>query len=256
MRDGFAPRLQSSLRCDPVRPFATLAPVVAGAVVVAIATALGAGIAVAQDASPDPPDLRYVYASEEQVLVEMFPGAATFVLDRRAIGASLRARIERRLERRLPEDQLYAYLAYDGDDAFLGYAVVTEEIGKYRPITFMVAVDPDLQVREAQVLVYRESRGMEVRRKRFLHQYVGKTTSDALRINRDIINVTGATLSVRAMNRGVERVLVSLQELYGRTPPSLSAARSRAAAAGSDDSGSSDRKGSESGESGSPGSQR
>ena len=65
-------------------------------------------------------------------------------------------------------------------------------------------------------MVYREPVGAEVRRQRFSRQFRGKTAKDPLRINRDILNVTGATMSVQAMTAGVKKVLVILDELYSR----------------------------------------
>jgi Na+-translocating ferredoxin:NAD+ oxidoreductase RnfG subunit len=102
-----------------------------------------------------------------------------------------------------------------GRGALRGYAVVTEEIGKYRPITFMVGATPDLAVRDVEVLAYRESRGGEVKRKRFLSQYRGKRAADPIDVNRDIVNISGATISVRSLNAGVKRVLAELTLLYG-----------------------------------------
>ena len=112
-------------------------------------------------------------------------------------------------------DSLQLYIAYREDGKQLGYSVVLNEIGKYRPITFMVGVTRDFRIKDVAVLVYRESRGGEVRRARFLRQYRGKRTSDPVRINRDIINITGATLSVRALNRGVRESVHLLKQLYG-----------------------------------------
>jgi hypothetical protein len=63
-------------------------------------------------------------------------------------------------------------------------------------------------------LVYREARGSEVRTKRFNYQYQGKNLDDPIRINRDIINITGATMSVRSMSAGVKRVLVLTDEFF------------------------------------------
>ncbi|MEZ4647888.1 MAG: FMN-binding protein [Candidatus Eisenbacteria bacterium] len=100
--------------------------------------------------------------------------------------------------------------------ALLGYALVDEEVGKYRPITFLVGTDADLSVKGVEVLVYRESRGGEVQKARFLRQYRGKVADDPIRINKDILNIAGATLSVRALNLGVRRVLVSLEMLSER----------------------------------------
>ena len=103
----------------------------------------------------------------------------------------------------------------DGSGSLRVYYVITDEIGKYRQITFMVGVTPDLRVRDVAVMVYRESRGGEVRRKRFLSQYRGKTAGSAIDVGRDIINISGATISVRSLNAGVKRVLAELTALYG-----------------------------------------
>src|SRR5437867_3928415 len=65
-----------------------------------------------------------------------------------------------------------------------------------------------------KVLVYRESKGSEVRMKRFNSQYEGKTVLDPIRINKDIINITGATMSVRSVSAGVKRALVLIDEFY------------------------------------------
>ena len=45
-------------------------------------------------------------------------------------------------------------------------------------------------------------------------QYQGKDVRDPIRINRDIINISGATMSVRSASAGVKRVLVLVDEFY------------------------------------------
>jgi len=66
---------------------------------------------------------------------------------------------------------------------------------------------PDLKVKDVVVLTYRESRGGEVRRSRFLRQYRGKSAKSPVRLNRDVIGIAGATLSAQAVNRGVKKAL-------------------------------------------------
>jgi Na+-translocating ferredoxin:NAD+ oxidoreductase RnfG subunit len=78
----------------------------------------------------------------------------------------------------------------------------------------MVGVDPDGGVLNVEVLIYRESRGSEVRTKRFNAQYEGKTVWDPIRMNKDIINISGATMSVRSLSAGVKRTLVIVDEIY------------------------------------------
>jgi Na+-translocating ferredoxin:NAD+ oxidoreductase RnfG subunit len=89
--------------------------------------------------------------------------------------------------------------------ALLGHAVVVEEIGKHRPITFVVGLRPDGRVADVAVMAYREPYGGEIRSARFLSQYHDKGPGDAVRPYRDIRNVAGATLSVEAASRAVKK---------------------------------------------------
>jgi transcriptional regulator of nitric oxide reductase len=87
----------------------------------------------------------------------------------------------------------------------LGHAFVVEEIGKHRPITFVVGLRPDGRVADVAVMAYREAYGGEIRSARFLSQYHDKGPGDAVRPYRDIRNVAGATLSVEAASRAVKK---------------------------------------------------
>jgi hypothetical protein len=79
-------------------------------------------------------------------------------------------------------------------------AWILDEIGKEEPITagFVVSDGKILQVR---ILTYRESRGGEVRYPAFLKQYQGVELLIDHYLNRNIDGISGATLSVNAMNR-------------------------------------------------------
>ncbi|MBD3297286.1 MAG: FMN-binding protein [candidate division Zixibacteria bacterium] len=147
-----------------------------------------------------------VLQSDADALDEIFDDSDSTHCDTIVVSDSLRAMLESRLERTVRDSVYIAYYVFD-DGAFMGYGIVSEERGKYRPITFMAGVSPDMHVIDVRVLVYRESRGGEVQRKRFLRQYRDKDLTDPLRINRDIINITGATISVRALNAGVRKAL-------------------------------------------------
>ena len=92
--------------------------------------------------------------------------------------------------------------------------MVHNTIGKHKHMTYMVGVDTNGACSDVELLVFREARGSEVRRKRFNAQYEGKTVSDPIRINKDIINISGATMSVRSISAGVKRVLVLVDEFY------------------------------------------
>ena len=187
-------------------------------------TAIGAlGSASAQAPSAVEIGPIQVYMTAEEAQAKIFPTLASTRLEVKAVSTALKEQAESQLGRRFAEDSLRVHLLYDAADRLLGYAIVTEEIGKYRPITFMVGVDPQFKVEGAAVLIYRESRGGEVRRSRFLRQYRGKSSADPIRINRDIVNISGATMSVQALNFSVRKLLYITQALYA--PSSLGARR-------------------------------
>ena len=163
-----------------------------------------------------------VLLTEGQALREVFPDAAGFRVHEFAPTATQRAALEDALGRRLFEPAYRFLLVYDRAARLQGYALVTDERGKYRPITFMVGVTPDFRVADAAVMVYRESRGGEVQRARFLSQYRGRTLRDPIQINRDIVNISGATISVRSMNAGVRKALAVAQAAFGAGVPPLS----------------------------------
>ncbi len=77
---------------------------------------------------------------------------------------------------------------------------ILEEIGKDQPITTGLVVDAG-HLSDVQVLIYRESRGWEVRYPAFTDQFKGAILNDKLRLDRHIDGITGATMSVDALTR-------------------------------------------------------
>lgn len=77
---------------------------------------------------------------------------------------------------------------------------ILEETGKEELITagFVVV---DGRIDHVRVLVYRESRGHEVRRSSFLKQFKDARLAQGNRLDREIDGIVGATLSVGAMQR-------------------------------------------------------
>lgn len=65
----------------------------------------------------------------------------------------------------------------------------------------------DGSVKQIEILEYRETYGSEVRGAAWRQQFVGKTAASPVRLNKDIANITGATLSSKHITDGVRRVL-------------------------------------------------
>jgi FAD:protein FMN transferase len=168
-------------------------------------------------AEPDGEEGEIVYLTLGEVLQKAFPEADSVWSETWTPDDDQRKRIERRLGWRL-KDRSFEIFQATRENRHMGYAVVDEEIGLYRPITFMVKMGPTGQADGVWIMVYRESRGGEVKRQRFLSQYRGKNVDSPIRLNRDIIGITGATLSVRALNGGVKKMLAVIDVAYSQKP--------------------------------------
>lgn len=84
-------------------------------------------------------------------------------------------------------------------------AWVLDVIGRDHPITVGITVEQD-RITDVRVLVYRESRGWEVRHDFFTRQFDGAQLAQS-RLDRRIDGITGATLSVDAMRRAARLAL-------------------------------------------------
>ena len=161
-----------------------------------------------------PPEARAtVYLTREEALRLAFGPSASITEERRALDPTVRADVEQRLGRPVPE-QSFAFYVGRSASGVEGYGVVLEELGKHEPITFFVAISPKGSVKDVMVLEYRETRGGDVRQKGFLKQYVGKTSHDPLELEEDITPISGATISARAMSDGVKKALVIWEAIY------------------------------------------
>lgn len=154
-----------------------------------------------------------VFLTEEQALTLVFPTSKKIRKETLRLTPQQKESIETRIGWKFPEDTFEVYIGETGD-VLDGYAMMHHTIGKHKPMTYMVGVDPKGRITNVELMVFREARGSEVGRKRFNYQYEGKTVLDPVRINKDIINISGATMSVRSMSAGVKRVLVLIDEFY------------------------------------------
>lgn len=137
------------------------------------------------------------------------------VAEQKTLTPSQQSLLEEKLDYPVPQREWNFYIARTGKKVD-GYALVDQEIGKTEPITFITAINPTGEVREVEILVYREAIGSEVHEPKFLKQFRGKQVSDPMRVGRDVVNVTGATLSSRAVSRGVKRALALWELFYGQ----------------------------------------
>lgn len=136
------------------------------------------------------------YLTVEQAQRILFPNAQAFVDRAVTLTAAQKDQIEDRAGVRQRWDRQAVWQAVRNGE-FLGWFIVDEVIGKHEFITYGVAVTPDGHVLGIEIMSYRETHGGEVRNADWRAQFKGKTLTDPFKLDVDVPNLSGATLSSR-----------------------------------------------------------
>ena len=88
-----------------------------------------------------------------------------------------------------------------------GWFIVDEVVGKHEFITYAAGLNADGSVRQIEIMDYRETYGGQIRDEKWRDQFAGMTSKSTLKLDRDIKNISGATLSCRHITDGVKRLL-------------------------------------------------
>jgi hypothetical protein len=91
-------------------------------------------------------------------------------------------------------------------------AWVLDEVGKEKLITTGIVIN-NHQIEQVKILVFRESRGWEVRHDFFTDQFKQATLKENHQLDRSIDNISGATLSVRAVRKQAQIALLLDQHI-------------------------------------------
>ena len=146
------------------------------------------------------------YLSTEQAQRALFADANRFEPVSVALSEADRAALAKVSGTRtpLPLDRIWRAMR---DDQLLGHLVVDEVYGKHEFITYAAAIDANGAVLGIEIMDYRETHGGQVREAGWREQFRGKRSSDALELDVDIVNISGATMSCKHVTEGVRRLL-------------------------------------------------
>jgi len=151
-----------------------------------------------------------VYLTKKQALAKSFPGADEIVKEKKWLTKEQVKKIAELSQQKIDEKRFTWYVGKKAGKA-MGYMWIDNVIGKSYPITYMVVLNVDGSVRDVEIMVYREPRGWEVRYPSFLDQFLGRNSDSDFR---EINSITGATLSVRGITKGVTKAVSAYKVLY------------------------------------------
>jgi Na+-translocating ferredoxin:NAD+ oxidoreductase RnfG subunit len=162
--------------------------------------------------APAPSAIAATYLSVEAAQRALFPTADAFVALPLAPTAAQLEAIAAVVGAQARHGELRAWSARR-EGAVIGHVFVDNVIGREDFITYAVGVDTRGTLTPVEILEYRESHGGEIRNRRWLAQFAGRSGLDELEFRTDIKNIAGATLSSEHVTNGVRWVLALWQEV-------------------------------------------
>jgi hypothetical protein len=167
-------------------------------------------------ASARPARAEGVYYSTEGVLREFFPASERVTYT--TLDTARHRTAWQEVLGYVPARTRYNVFVARTGDRVDGYAVVDEERGQHLPITFAVKLSSQGVVERAEVLAYREAYGEEIREARFLQQFVGVGEGDLKRPLRDVVAISGASISSRSMTIAIKRAVALVATVRASAP--------------------------------------
>lgn len=147
------------------------------------------------------------YLSVEQARHVLFADSAMSKIDVRLTKEQMKS-IKKASGVRVNSNKINAHKTSDG-----GWFILDQVIGKHENIDIAVALNPNGGVRGVEILTYRETYGGQVRNKKWLAQFFGKNYQEKLKLDKQIKNISGATLSCSHLTDGVNRLMHSWDQV-------------------------------------------
>ncbi|MFL6658194.1 MAG: FMN-binding protein [Massilia sp.] len=146
------------------------------------------------------------YHSQEQVQQLLFPAASSFRDVSFLLTREQRGAIETAAGISVERPRVHVLEARTAD-RLLGYLLFDEVSGKNDVINYALALTAQGSVAAIEIMAYRETYGEQIRTEHWRRQFVGKSSLDPVRLDTDIRNISGATLSCKHVTDGVRRLL-------------------------------------------------
>jgi Na+-transporting NADH:ubiquinone oxidoreductase subunit C len=146
------------------------------------------------------------YLTTEQAQKALFPAVDSFASTPVKLDDEQKKFVEKAAGVKMRFNEQPVWKVLDGGN-HVGWFVLDEVYGKHEFITYAVALGLDGAVRGVEILDYRETHGGEVKNTKWRAQFNGKKLADPLKLDEDIQNISGATLSCHHVTDGVKRIL-------------------------------------------------
>ena len=149
----------------------------------------------------------------EKAIKKSFEANVQITLKKYRIPHKTKTEIEKKAGQNFFQDHLYYWVIKD-QGKIISHALLDNVYGKSMPITFLVVFDKRGKVINSAIVKYRESIGGQVSQKYWQDQFKGKDASSGFEVDEDISGISGATISVHSVAKGIYKLSLLYRKLF------------------------------------------
>ena len=140
----------------------------------------------------------------ESLIYDHYGDSVSVLFKKMPIPPEIKSMAEKNARLHFMLNQIYVWEIFQ-KDSLVGLAYLDNVKGKSQPITYAVFYDLNGNVIDSHIIKYREHIGGEVANRHWLKQFLGKSTNSDYQVGKNIDGISGATISVNAVTRGIHR---------------------------------------------------
>ena len=127
----------------------------------------------------------------------------------------LKNSIEKKAGQKFFSNEVYLYKIFIGKK-LIGYGLLDNVYGKSLPITFLGMYDNTGKILCSEIIKYREPYGGAIQSKEWNDQFKGKNMESDFVVGKDVSGISGATISVNSVTKGIKKLTLLLNEIISK----------------------------------------
>lgn len=145
-----------------------------------------------------------------QALKNCFGNNIHFEYQKLRLEQKIKNEIEKKVGQKFFSEEIYFYKIFDNKSP-IGFTLLDNVYGKSLPITFIVMFDLNGKILCSDIIKYREPYGGAVQSKEWNSQFKGKDAQSELIVGKDINGISGATISVNSVTKGIKKLTLLIK---------------------------------------------
>ncbi len=143
----------------------------------------------------------------EKFLEEKFGNDAKIKFTLFQIPKEKKVEAENSVHQKFFRDKIYSWEIVK-NDKIIARAFVDNVFGRFQPITFLLVISKEGKILYFEILKYRSDHGGNVKEIWWRNQFIGKNVDSDFTVGKEIQAVSGATISVNSLTRGIKKLLL------------------------------------------------